>query len=159
MKVHKDGFTLLEVMIALGILTTAFAWIIMAESGSLRASSRTIRFNEIFMLAKNKMIETEEELESKSFKEVEEESEGTFEAPLDRYSWKREITEIEFPSFVSSDDESTRTSELMARRISNYLSESVRKVKVTIFWEKSGVEQKFDISTFWVDLKNDVKIQ
>ena len=66
----ETGFTLLETMIASAIMLIAFSAILMIESSSINASLKSKRLNTVTMLAKTKMIETEMELEGKSFSEI-----------------------------------------------------------------------------------------
>ena len=95
-----QGFTLLEVMIAIGILAIGIGAILVAENNSLDGTLRAKRMTTVAMLAKNSLIEAEREIEGKSFTEIKTESTGTFDAPFAEYRWERKIKEITFPQLT-----------------------------------------------------------
>jgi type II secretion system protein I len=80
---NPQGFTLLEVLIAMAIMALALSSILSVESGSINASARAKQMNIVAMLVKNQMIKTEYEIEGKSFDEVEKEKSEAFEAPYE----------------------------------------------------------------------------
>ncbi len=82
---RNSGFTLLEVLIALAILITAFGAIFMVQAGAISATEKARRMNVVAMLAKNKMVEAEMEFEGKDFNEVAAKKNGKFEPPHDDY--------------------------------------------------------------------------
>lgn len=154
------GFTLLEVLIAIAIMVTALATIFTIEGSSLGASARAKQMNIVAMLAKNKMIETELALEGKNFDEIEKEKAAAFEAPFQDYTWRRSIQELKFPALSAGGgsgknaESEGQAVELISKLVSNYLSKALREVTVTIAWQRSGKEQTFSVSTYWVDLNH-----
>jgi hypothetical protein len=113
------------------------------------------------------MIEIEYEIEGKTFDEVKKEDSGTFEGFPD-FRWSTEIKEVKFPSLnlqgPQSDGDkggSQPVSDLvtlMTKLITNFLSKSVREVDVSVFWKRPGGEQRFIVSTFWVDLNHEFEL-
>lgn len=95
---NNSGFTLLEVIIALAIMVIAFAAILSVESSSINASARAHQMNIVAMLAKNQMVETEYQIEGRTFEEVKKEDHGVFPEPYQDYSWNTTIKEVEFPA-------------------------------------------------------------
>ena len=180
----RSGFTLLEVMIAIGILAIGIGAILVAENNSLDVTLRAKRMSTVAMLAKNALIEAERLTEGKSFTEVTSDSEGKFDAPYADYSWTRKIKEITFPNVLdpsqsgqagektsnanagkdtsstsaSSADPSSGAIDQNVSRIvklaTNYLSKSSREITVTIKWKEKGEDQKFSVSQYWVDLNH-----
>jgi type II secretion system protein I len=155
----QAGFTLLEVLIAMAIMTVALSSILAVESGSINASARAKQMNIVAMLVKNQMIKTEYDIEGKTFDEVEKEKTEAFEAPYETYTWKRVVKEITFPTINpgSSDPNDTsvdQNAETMAKTISQFLSKAIREVDVSVNWKKDGKDQSFTVATYWVDLNH-----
>ena len=101
---NHRGFTLIEVMIAIGVLAIGIGAILVAENGSLDTTIRAKRMTTVATLAKNAIIETERELEGKTFNEVKKEASGTFDAPYAEYKWERKIKEITFPNISNQNE-------------------------------------------------------
>lgn len=158
------GFTLLEVLIAIAIMVTALATILAIEGSSLGASEKSKTMNTVAMLAKNKMIETELDIEGKTFDEIEKDKSGAFEHPFEKYQWRRSVREIKFPTLntgggSSAEDEANQQATAMiSKLISTYLSKAMREVSVTIVWQRSGKDQEFTVSTYWVDLNHALEL-
>lgn len=161
---NTSGFTLLETMIAVAIMTVAFGAILMVQSSSLNTSEKARQMNAVTMLAKSAMVDAEVDFQGKTFNEVNKEKTGQFKEPYQDYTWKREIKEIKFPDFKFSQgggkdggDSSGQTAalELLTKVVTNYLSKAIREVTVTISWKRGKGEQKYSVSTYWVDLNHE----
>lgn len=161
-----QGFTLLEVIIAMAIMVIALTSILSVESGSISASARAKQMNIVAMLAKNKMIETEYELEGKSFEEVATESSGQFTNPYQDYSWQTTIKEITFPNLAmgqasgdgSSGEGGNDLGNMVGKLVTKFFSKAIREVTVNIIWKKGSGEQHFSVSTYWVDLNHEFEL-
>lgn len=161
---NRSGFTLLEVIIAMAIMTLALSSIISVESGAINASARAKQMNIVAMLIKNQMIKTEYDIEGKTFDEVEKEKSEAFEAPYETYTWKRVIKEITFPTINPGNSDPNDTSvdqnaDTMAKTISQFLSKAIREVDVSVNWKKDGKDQSFTVATYWVDLNHAFDVQ
>jgi prepilin-type N-terminal cleavage/methylation domain-containing protein len=165
----KSGFTLLEVMIAIGILAIGIGAILVAENNSLDVTIRAKRMNTVATLARNIMVEAEREIQGKPFLEIRTESFGKFDAPFAEYSWERKIKEITFPKIMSQNQGGAEGKaggetpvdpnvERVVKIATNYLSKASREVTVTILWKDKGEEQKFSVSQYWVDLNHEFKM-
>jgi prepilin-type N-terminal cleavage/methylation domain-containing protein len=156
----NSGFTLLEVMIALTILVIAFGAILQSQSGSITQVTKAKDLNLGRTLAKNLLLESEKTLEGRSFSEIPKESEGSFEAPYERFTWKREVKPVEFPNILEnynkkSDDSSSPNSDsatLMTKAVTKFFNDSLREMIVTVKWTKGKGEQSVSFSTFMVNL-------
>ena len=74
------GFTLLEVMVALAILSMGLMALSDVTGGALRNHVRASQLDVATLLARGKMVELEERYERKGFRDFDENEEGTFEA-------------------------------------------------------------------------------
>lgn len=160
--ITNKGFTLLEVMIAMGIMVVTFGAVLMVQSGSLTASERARQMNAVAMLAKNSMIDTELAIEGKGFKEVKSEESGQYDPPYDQYRWNRKIKEIKFPNLIisSGEDESIQPqAEMLGKLMSKFLSDAIREINVTVTWQRGKGTQSYSISTYWVDLNHEFSIK
>ncbi len=173
---QQSGFTLLEVIIAMAIMAIAFGSILAVEGGAVNASNRAKETAIVANLLRNKMVETEYSFEGKKFIEIKKEDQGTFKEPYQDYSWKREIKEVNLPDLTSimagnggssgkqdhperdSDSSSfgpNQTAEMIGKKVSHFLSKSLREVTVTILWKRGGHQLSNSVSTYWVDLNNE----
>lgn len=166
----RQGFTLIEVMIAIGILAIGIGAILVAENNSLDVTLRAKRMTTVAMLAKNSMIEAEREIEGKSFTEIKEESSGKFDPPYQDYAWTRKIKEITFPNLMDpasgSGDPAAAAkekggvqivdqgTERVVKLATQYLSKASREITITISWTEKKEPQKFTVSQYWVDLNH-----
>ena len=171
---RTSGFTLIEVMIAIGILAIGMGAILVAENNSLDVTLRATRMTTVAMLAKNSLIEAERELEGKTFLEVRTDSSGKFDAPFTEYTWTRKIKEITFPNLMGPQGSGASGAdagaaaggvqkidanvERVVKVATNYLSKASREVNVTISWKEKGKDQSFSVSQYWVDLKHEFDI-
>jgi prepilin-type N-terminal cleavage/methylation domain-containing protein len=157
------GFTLIEVMIAVGILAIGIGAILVGENNSLDVTLRAKRMTTVATLAKNAMIDAERELQGKTFDESKTESNGKFEAPYAEYSWERKIKEINFPNLMppgggkGKEDTVDPNIERIVKISTNYLSKASREISVTIKWTEKGEKQEFNVSQYWVDLNHEFK--
>ncbi len=85
----ENGFTLLEVLVALAILSGALVLAYRVVTGALAAEGRSERWTECALLAESAFRDTTE-----TFPDVQE-NDGRFPAPRDAYSWKRTVTQSE----------------------------------------------------------------
>jgi general secretion pathway protein I len=178
---NRSGFTLLEVMIAITLMLIAWTSIFATQSASQTITWKSTKLNDVTMLARSKMSEIEAEIEGKTFEEVKKEENGTFSAPWNEYTWKKEIKEVEFPnlsmqggggessssnpdSSASSDTSSEGGSsnsaalERMTKLITKFLSQSIREVRLTLTWKQGAGESSFTLTTWWVDLNHEFSL-
>jgi|CryBogDrversion2_8_1035294.scaffolds.fasta_scaffold20134_2 general secretion pathway protein I len=157
-KRNPEGFTLLEVMIALAIMALALGSILAVEQGSINATARAKQMHIVAMLAQNQMISTEYQIEGKTFEEVKKEDSGVFAEPYTDYRWKTTIKPVKFPNMqLGTEEKNTEaTQDQIMKMMSEYLSRSIHEIQVRIFWKKGSTEQDYTISTFWVNFQNEI---
>ena len=164
----QDGFTLLEVMIAIGILAIGIGAILSAENNSLDVTLRAKRMTTVATLARNTIVEAEREVQGKTFDETKKEASGKFDPPFSDYSWERKIKEITVPNILNSQNGGGAKTdqkdgaqgvdpnvERVVKIATNYLSKSTREISITIKWKDKGEEQSYNVSQYWVDLNHE----
>ena len=163
-KSAESGFSLLEVMIAVSIMTVAFSAILTSQSGSINIAMKSRDLNIAGWLAHNKMVDSEHLMEGKPFTELNKGPEiEKFEAPFDRFQWKREVKELKFPDlFQSPSKDGSGIPEpvrLMSKAITTYLNKVLRELVVTVSWQRGSGEQQIVLSTYLVDFNEEFSIQ
>ncbi len=96
----KKGFTLLEIMIAMAILSISLLALYSSMGNSLRISGQAETTGEATQLARKKMTEImmslDEDIARGAFPE-EKEEQGTFDKPFEKYKWSYVIKKVEIP--------------------------------------------------------------
>ena len=93
------GFTLLEMMIAMAILSGSLTWLIVGMSRNIKAENHAKLMTTATFLARQKMSEFEDELYDKGFGEFEKDIDGNFEDKgFARFSWRIVVDKVELPS-------------------------------------------------------------
>jgi len=93
------GFSLLEVMIAMAILAGALTWMVVGVSRNIKAENHAKLMTAANFLAREKMIDVEDDLYEKGFGEFEKEQSGQFDDKgFSRFAWKAIVDKVELPS-------------------------------------------------------------
>ncbi len=163
---NRSGFTLLEVMIAIGILAIGIGAILVAENNSLDTTFRAKRMTTVATLARNSLIEAEREIQGKTFDETRKELSGKFDPPYAEYSWERKIKEITFPNVLTPDAQGggksgqpeDQNEARVVRLATQFLSKATREINITIKWKDKGQDQEYSVSQYWVDLNHEFNL-
>jgi len=92
------GFTLLEVMIALAIVSIALVSLLSLGNRSVGVQTRVQKLTQATLLAQQKMAETE--VSSRQGRLERQRQEGNFSAPYADYRWRLDFAETPLPSVV-----------------------------------------------------------
>ena len=162
---NRSGFTLLEVMIAIGILAIGIGAILVAENNSLDTTFRAKRMTTVATLARNSLIEAETEIQGKTFDETRKELTGKFDPPYSDYSWERKIKEISFPNVLTPESQEGKGGQpedqneaRVVRLATQFLSKATREISITIKWKEKGQDQQYSVSQYWVDLNHEFNL-
>ena len=162
---NRAGFTLLEVMIAIGILAIGIGAILVAENNSLDTTFRAKRMTTVATLARNSLIEAEREIQGKTFDETRKELSGKFDPPYAEYSWERKIKEITFPNVLTPEAKEGKDGQpedqneaRVVRLATQFLSKATREISITIKWKEKGQDQQYNVSQYWVDLNHEFNL-
>ncbi len=142
------GFTLLEVMIAVAVLSVSLLALMTSSGNTLITSGRAERILVATNLARAKMSEIELEIEKgRALNEFpdDKEEEGKFDEPYDDYSWQMIIRKVDFPAPVTG--EKGGIQDMIAQNLTKEISNTVREVKLIVKWDELGEEQTLDVVT------------
>ncbi len=154
-------------MLATAIMAISFGAILAVQGGAVQASIRSKEITTVTNLLRNQMIQTEYQIQGKTFEMVKKEDQGIFKAPYQDYSWQMSIREITLPDLTpllnaagggSNAQATGGTSDLvqtMGKTITKFLSKALREVTVTVLWKRAGKPMTASVSTYWVDLNYD----
>ncbi len=166
----SSGFTLLEVMIAIALMTMAFGSVFTVQSSSLGMSTRAKNMVIASMLARQKLAQFEADHRGKPFSEASNEESGAFEAPYQSFKWTVKVKELPFPDLskiqasetaATSDPngESQQGPAMIGKIVSGYLSKATREVSVKVEYGNTKKPASHVISTYWVDFEKPISLQ
>ncbi len=119
-KWRRSGFTLLEIMIALAIVSIAMISLLSLANRSISVHDRLQRITSATLLAQHKMAETEVNARNSTLAGAE--TEGVFDSPYDEYRWRITFAETPLPS--------------------------IRLVTVTVLWGDEERNEMVDLTSF-----------
>ena len=182
---RRPGFTLLEVMVALGILAGSLVLVSDVVGGALRNHVRARQLDVATLLARTKMVELQAWYERKGFRDFDEGDEGTFEDEgHPEVRWKVEVRRPalelgpeaalaaltggkKLQDLFPAPDKAPAlgpfqgiiTAQIQAQltRINEQLKKSAREVRLTVSWPGGAGTESFDVVTHLVVLEPEEK--
>ena len=174
MRRAASGFTLLEIMVALAILSTTLVVLLRIVTNNVRATNHAKMTTAATFLARTKMVELEDQILYDGFVEANENKAGSFKAEgYPQFRWETSIERIELPTNLAqkTQDEAREATDkakgdpmaMMSGFLGGMMSafiepiriglqESVRKVTVRVFWDETGRRnQSFDVVQYLTD--------
>ncbi|WP_374079661.1 prepilin-type N-terminal cleavage/methylation domain-containing protein [Bdellovibrio bacteriovorus] len=159
---RKNGFTLIETVIAMVLLSAGLLLLANSWSGSFMRIRKTQLSTEVAALLERKMVEIEMEYAGKPLDSIPEEKEDDFGSEYSQYSWKMESKEFEVPDFSATltaqaggADELTLT---VMKTLSEHLAKSVKEVKVTVIYKAGKKPLNFSATQYFVDYDKDIQL-
>jgi general secretion pathway protein I len=157
----KKGFTLLETLLAMIILSTGILLLTNSWSGSFLRIRKTQLNSEVSALLERKMVEVEAEYKDKPLESIPEEKEDDFGSDYPQYSWKLESQEFKIPDLsagmTSRDGGANEMLLSIIKQLSEHLNKSVKEVRVTVLYKpKSGKELSFSVTRYYVDFNKEL---
>jgi prepilin-type N-terminal cleavage/methylation domain-containing protein len=166
------GFTLLEVMAAVAILSLTLTVLIGVVTSNVRATGHARLLTTATFLARGKIVSLEDTLIEKGFQDLDEVDEGNFaEEGFREFSWSSAIEKIQLPTDMAKSAQQA-TGDLSQKKdpmqaltgmigglmglfiepVRVGLEESVRRVTVRVFWTERGrPEQSIDVIMYVTD--------
>lgn len=152
---RKKGFTLLETLLAMVILSTGILLLTNSWSGSFARIRKTQLTNEISALLERKMVEIDAEYAGKSLESIPEEQAEDFGEEYAQYSWKMQSKELEVPdlsaSMTAREGGANEMAIMIIRQLSEHLSKSVKEVKVSIIYKGGAKPIEYSATTYFVN--------
>jgi general secretion pathway protein I len=169
----SSGFTLLEIMVAVAILAATLVVMLSIVTNNVRSTNHAKMTTAATFLARNKMVDIEDEILDQGFTDNEETGQGTFrDLGYPQFRWETAIERIDLPADLSTKARDQAGAEsvdaknpmslltgFMGGMMSGFidpirigLQESVRKVTVRIFWDEHGRrDQSFEVVQYLTD--------
>ena len=159
MRRSSSGFTLLEIMVAVAILSATLVVLLQIVTNNVRATNHAKLTTAATFLARTKMSDIEDYILYEGFTSESETGKGTFKDDgFPQFSWDSNIERIELPTDMTqrtqdaANDKTKDSKDPMAMMtgflggmmssfiepIRNGLQESVRKVTVHVVWDEIG---------------------
>ncbi|MGZ3721425.1 MAG: type II secretion system protein [Bdellovibrionales bacterium] len=153
MRANK-GFTLIEVLVALFILTGGIIVLSTSWSGNFMRIRKSALFNDVAVLLERKMVETEAKYRNK-YKEIPEEDAGEFDKDHPQYSWKLKSRELKLPDItpllLGQEEHPDETMVAMLKQLTEQLSKAIKEVKISVLVKRNGKELEFSATEYMVD--------
>jgi prepilin-type N-terminal cleavage/methylation domain-containing protein len=170
---RQAGFTLLEVMVAIAILSMTLVVMLSIVTNNVRATNHAKMTTAATLLARTKMVDIEDYILDQGFTDNTETASGAFkELGYPQFSWEYTIERIELPADLAQQGRDQAAAEtkdakdpmsmltgFMGGMMSSFiepvrvgLQESVRKVTVRVYWNEHGrKEQSFEVVQYLTD--------
>ncbi|KYG64886.1 general secretion pathway protein GspI [Bdellovibrio bacteriovorus] len=151
----KNGFTLVETVIAMVILSSGLLLLANSWSGSFMRVRKTQTSTEVAALLERKMAEIEMQYQGKPLESIEEEKSDDFGSEYPQYSWKMTSKEFEVPDISATlTAQAGGANELaltMMKTLTEHLSKSIKEVKVTIIMKTGKKPLEYSATQYFVD--------
>ncbi|MCI5071581.1 type II secretion system GspH family protein [bacterium] len=158
------GFSLVEVLGAMMILSIALVALMENQSSSLHLTKKSLLLDQATSLAQGKMAELTVEANRRSLSEFPDSGEGTFEdEALQRFSWRYQTQPVEAPDFaamakVAMGEEGASTGEGSAglldgplKSVTEAWSKALLELRVEILWKEGNSEKNYAVVTHLID--------
>jgi prepilin-type N-terminal cleavage/methylation domain-containing protein len=145
---NNKGFTLLEVMVSVAILAISLAVLTGFQGNTLIASARQEKLTIATMLAREKMVESEIDIDNAMQKGEfpdERSEEAVFDEPFEDYRWKMTLKKVELPAPVQAQEGSMQ--DVIAQQLTQEIGKTVRELRLEVSWEEMGQPQTLEVVT------------
>jgi general secretion pathway protein I len=157
---RQRGFTLIEVLVALFILTGAIIVIGNAWSGNFMRIRKSAMYNDAATLLERKMVETEAKYREKPLNEIPEEDGDTFGHDYPQYRWTLKSREFKMPDLtpilVGQEEGATEDVISLVKQLSETIAKAIKEVKISVFIKRGNKEVEFSATQYFVDYGADV---
>jgi len=168
-----NGFTLLEVLIAVAILAISLSSLLASQANAIAATRYARDITAAALLAEELIIELEFEHRREGWVSSDLEVEGDFsDYGYDNHEWTCTIHFIEMPEYnqlmeskenadeasgagddniMDGGDQAFGALGMVWGMVKVAIENSIRKVDCTVRWKQGKIEQEFLVQTFWTD--------
>lgn len=162
MKLSSRGFTLLEVLVALGILSGTLMVVSGSWSGNLLRVRKSNLYNNAALLLESKMSELLAKYNGRPLEEIPEEISGDFGTDYKQYRWDFKTQKFEMPDLSSvfiKQGEGDQMLLTIIKTTQDYISEAVVEGTLTVYVKGAGKKEvAFSVSTYFVDYNKELAV-
>lgn len=149
------GFTLLEVLISLAIISGGLMVIGQAWSGNFLRIRKANLYNNVSILLQKKMTEIEAKYKNKPLSEIPDNESGDFGSDFKQYTWTIKSQDLQFPDLSSVLVGADETMLTIIQQMQEYISKSIKEVKLTVKVKTPIRSLEFSLTTYFVDYDQD----
>jgi general secretion pathway protein I len=157
----KNGFTLLETVIAMVILSAALVLLSTSWGGAFMRVTKAQRSFEVSSLLERKMTEIDLEYRGKRLEEIPETKEGEFDG-VENYTWKMTSKKLELPdisgSLTARDGGADQMTMTIIKQMTEAMSKSIKEVTVSVIYTKAKKPLEFSVTTYFVDYDKELPL-
>ena len=157
----KKGFSLIEILVTLVILSGAMIIVSQIGSGNQQRVKKLKHYSKITQLMEQKISDLEFEWRRKNFDSIPESTKGNFEGEK-HFSWSVVTQPLGLPDPKALMNLSGESQEGMAIQVAQvtkqFLSQAVRELKLTIHYKKGPLKSAYSMTTYIVDHNKKIQV-
>jgi general secretion pathway protein I len=158
----EKGFTLLETLLAVVILSTGILLLTSSWSGSFARIRKTQLNQEVAALLERKMAEIDLKYRGKALEQIPEEDADDFGSEYPQYKWKMTSREFQPPNLTNllSQQEGGMKDQMsmIIGKLTDHLSKTIKEVKLSVIYTGSKKPLEYSIVTYFVDYNKSLSI-
>jgi len=162
MKQLQKGFTLIEVMLAMVLLSVALVMLSSSWSSAFNRVKKTQISFELSSLLERKMDDYIRKYQGKSLDEIQDEEADDFGELYPQYSWKMSSKKFEFPDIASAmtakDGGVDPMVQTVVKQLTEQISKSIKEVTVTVIYKHPKKNIEVNATTYFVDFDKPINI-
>ena len=159
MKAKSQGFTLIEVLVALMIVSAAIMASASLWSGNFTTMRKSSLNYDVATILERKMVEIEAKYKQVPLLEVPAEESGDFGSEYPQFRWSMKSREMEFPDLtpiiMGQNEEPNEQLLSMIKQMTEYLNRAIKEVQVSVFVKRGKRELEFTATQYFVDYTRD----
>jgi general secretion pathway protein I len=150
------GFTLIETLLAVVILSSGILLLTSSWSGSFARMRKTQLNQEVAALLERKMAEIELEYRGKPLEGIPDEKEDAFGDEYPQYSWKMTSQDFKPPDLTAmmgggGNDGVPQEMSMLANKLKEHLGKTIKEVKLTVIFTGGKRPVQYSIVTYFID--------
>lgn len=157
----KKGFTLLEVIFAVGILASALTVVVSFWTSNYTRLRKAQLYHNVSTLMEKKMTELEVLFYDKPIESLPKELKGQFEG-FPQYSWSFKSKEFQMPDLspllVSKEQGANELLLLMIKKTGENISKAVKEGTLTIHVKVKGKTVNYSVTRLFVDFNKQLTL-
>lgn len=154
------GFSLIEVLLAMMILSGGVLLLANSWSGSFLRIRKTQTATEVAALLERKIVELEVKYKGKPLEGIPEEESDDFGSDYPQYRWQMTSKEFELPDLsaglTARDGGANEMFIQLMRTLTEHLKKTVKEIKVSVFYKVGDKELEYSVTTFFVDYDKEI---